>query len=160
MSDKPDIFYDLYKTLYKTRELEYSKKKIILRSLFVGESWSWKVVGMSKKTFEIYKENKFKKVKNKFERHHFIPFAETAKKMLEGPLLTNELWWKLVIKNEKTHLICKDEHKKGNSYKYFKIPIKRKLFSNKSVGWNYDAREEEFLKEIKIDDITWKTQKV
>jgi hypothetical protein len=160
MIDKPVIFYNIYKQLYNSNELEYKKKKIILRALFVGEKWSWKVIGISKKTFNIYKDNNFKKVKKKFERHHFVPFAETAKEMFQGPLLTTNLWWKLINKNEKTHLISIDEHKKGNIYEYFEIPTKHKLFANTDVGWDYTLKEELFLKKIIIGDITWKTKKV
>ena len=158
MSDKSDIFYELYEKLFYS-DLKLSKKKIILRSLFTGENWSWRVVGISKKTFELCKQNDFKKVSKKFERHHFIPFAETAKIMFENSLLTKVQWWKKIDENEKTHLICKDEHKKGSSYRFFEIKDEN-LFANKNIGWEHGLEEQRFLRGIDQTRIDWKTNTI
>ena len=37
------------------------KKKLILKSLLIGESWSWKITGISKLCLESFKKNKFEK---------------------------------------------------------------------------------------------------
>ena len=37
------------------------RKKLIFKSLLVGESWSWKITGISKLCLESFKKNKFEK---------------------------------------------------------------------------------------------------
>ena len=45
-SSKEQI-YKIYKNLFNS-DIQYGKKKDILRALFIGEKWTWKVVKISK----------------------------------------------------------------------------------------------------------------
>ena len=57
---KSSAIFDIYLKLYDS-ELSFEKKKLVFKSLLVGESWSWKVTGISKSCLESFKKNKFEK---------------------------------------------------------------------------------------------------
>ena len=59
---KSSIFFDIYSKLFDS-ELSF-EKKLIFKSLLVGESWSWKVIGISKLCLESFKKNKFENLEN------------------------------------------------------------------------------------------------
>ena len=58
-SSKEQI-YKIYKNLFNS-DIQYGKKKDILRALFIGEKWTWKVVKISK---NVVLECKKKNLKN------------------------------------------------------------------------------------------------
>ncbi len=57
---KSSAIFEIYLQLYDS-ELSFEKKKLIFKSLLVGESWSWKITGISKLCLESFKKNKFEK---------------------------------------------------------------------------------------------------
>ena len=69
---KSSAIFDIYLKLYES-ELSFEKKKLIFKSLLVGESWSWKITGISKLCLESFKKNKFEKSR-KFVVNIFVNF--------------------------------------------------------------------------------------
>ena len=164
---RSNAIYDIYTKVVEGK-LSMEKKRLILRALFNGEHWSWKIVGISKACFEEYKVNKFKKfikprkmrktkkIIGKFVRYQVKSFPDTAKEMLSRKLSLEE-WWQIVDKNEKTHLITRDEYKKKvKDYFYTEIPEEGGYFLNKTVGWEYGEKEEYFLRYISKGKIQWR----
>ena len=63
---KSNQLYDMYSKLIDS-DFSIEKKKIVLKSLFVGEHFSWKIIGISKLCFEEYKKIILKKLLNSKE---------------------------------------------------------------------------------------------
>ena len=63
---KSNYLYEIYLNLFDS-DFATEKKIIILKSLFVGEHFSWKINAISKLCFEEYKKNNFKKI-TKFKK--------------------------------------------------------------------------------------------
>jgi hypothetical protein len=160
---KSKEFYDIYVKIYDS-SFPIEKKKIILKSLFVGEYALFRITSISKLCYEEYKKNNFKKVtkfkraNKKFVRHQFITFNETLTEILNGKVVINN-FWKLIDKNEKTHLITKGERDKLE-YLYINIPIEGGYFLNKSISYEYGKKEELYLKYISNQKIIWKKMKL
>ena len=51
---KSNYLYDIYSNLIDS-DFVIEKKRLILKSLFVGEHFSWKIIAISKLCFEEYK---------------------------------------------------------------------------------------------------------
>ena len=123
-----EYLYKLYVCIRKS-DFPRWKQYNLLRSLLVGEEWSWRVVGISEdaliQVLRIRKvalrlgfrfQGALKKPKNRIERHHHRQsFADAAKPMLEGKVIMpkNE-WCNQIIENEEVHLVTKEEHKAKN----------------------------------------------
>ena len=60
---KSSAIFDIYLKLYDS-ELSFEKKKLVFKSLLVGESWSWKVTGISKSCLESLKKINLKNLEN------------------------------------------------------------------------------------------------
>jgi hypothetical protein len=54
---KSNYLYEIYSNLIDS-DFAIEKKKIILKSLFFGEHFSWKIIGISKLCFKEYKKIK------------------------------------------------------------------------------------------------------
>ena len=153
-SSKEQI-YKIYKNLFQS-DIQYGKKKDILRSLFVGEKWTWKVVKISKNVVLECKEKEFKKPPRRFERHHpdKFEFANTASFLLKGHLKTIEEWNEFLDNHEKTYLLTKEEHSDWeNIYSdiiLYDVNPDSNLFLNTDRGWHHGKAEEKFLKNLFI----------
>ena len=158
---KSSQLYDMYSKLIDS-DFSIEKKKIVLKSLFVGEHFSWKIIGISKLCFEEYKKNNFKKVtkfkkKNKkFVRHKLTTFSQTAEILCSKKIPAKD-FWKIIIENEKTHLITKDELD-SKEYFYIDVPVEGGYFLNQNSGFEYSTKEEYFLKILDKEKIKWKQQ--
>ena len=156
---KSNYLYDIYSNLIDS-DFVIEKKRLILKSLFVGEHFSWKIIAISKLCFEEYKKNNFKKVtkfkkKNKkFVRHKFITFSQTAEILCAKKIPAKD-FWKIIIENEKTYLITKDELD-SKEYFYIDVPIEGGYFLNQNSGFEYSTKEEYFLKILDKEKIEWK----
>ena len=64
-------------------------------------------------------------------------------------------FWKIIIENEKTHLITKDELD-SKEYFYIDVPIEGGYFLNQNSGFEYSIKEEYFLKILDKEKIEWK----
>lgn len=141
-----DSIYGLYEQIFASG-LPLSKKKTILRSLFVGEQWSWRVVAISHGALKAYADNDFKPTTG-LQRHHFEPFANTAKFMLDREIaLGAEEFWDLIDMNERVHLVTKLENITCD-YEIIKINPELGLFANRLVGWRYGKDEQDFLRSL------------
>ena len=156
---KSNSIYEIYLILFDST-FPIEKKKIILKSLFAGEHYSWKIVGISKSCFDQYKKNNFKKivkftrVNKKLIRHPFINFSIGADCLFKKKLSNKDLW-KKIDQNEKTHLITKSERDSKN-YLYIEVPEEGGYFLNKTVGYEFAKKEELFLKYINQQKVEWK----
>ena len=83
---KSSAIFEIYLQLYDS-ELSFEKKKLIFKSLLVGESWSWKITGISKLCLESFKKNKFEK---SFQNSLELYLKELC--MLLKLYLTNVKW--------------------------------------------------------------------
>ena len=133
--------------LLKESTLTHNKKSIVLRSLFVGEKWSWKVSGISHDALKELEKNNFKKLPRRFERHHPIPFKKTAEQLFGHNKFSKEEFYELIALNEEVHLITKEEHK-SQKYHLYKIDMSLGLFENADIGWKYGKKEEEYLRNL------------
>ncbi|MDC3063405.1 hypothetical protein OA253_02190 [Alphaproteobacteria bacterium] len=159
---KSPVLYEIYLKLYES-ELEIEKKKLILKSLLAGEAWSWKITAISKQCLENFKKNKFeksrklktsrKKVLN-IVRHPHANFNETATNILNTRLSEKD-WWEIIIKNEESHLITKDELKE-EYYLFINIPVNGGYFLNTTSGYIFGEKEKLFLKHLNKSKIIWK----
>ena len=156
---KSNYLYDIYSNLIDS-DFVIEKKRLILKSLFVGEHFSWKIIAISKLCFEEYKKNNFKKVtkfkkKNKkFVRHKLTTFSQTAEILCSKKISAKD-FWKIIIENEKTHLITKDELD-SKEYFYIDVPIEGGYFLNQNSGFEYSIKEEYFFKILDKEKIEWK----
>ena len=159
---KSDEFYNLYSQIFDSN-FSMEKKKVVLRALFSGEYCLMRITSISKQCYEEYKKNNFKKVtkfkrtNKRFIRHQFVTFNETLKEILDRKFETKD-FWKIIDKNEKTHLITKGEKDK-EEYSYINIPIEGGYFLNKTVGFEYGKKEQLYLKYISKQRIRWKKMK-
>ena len=144
-SDLYEIFIKLSKST-----LSKNKKKQILRSLFIGEEWSWVVTGISKKSVISFRNDNFKKLPSLYQRHHFKSFDTTANELLAEGNLTFNRWSKIIEKGEKTHIVTKSEHDAKIAYDYFECPPEKGLFQNLSRSFRYTENEKKFLRSIDI----------
>ncbi len=148
-----EYLYKLYVCIRKS-DFPRWKQYNLLRSLLVGEEWSWRVVGISEDALTKFAENKFKKPKNRIERHHHRQsFADAAKPMLEGKVIMpkNE-WCNQIIENEEVHLVTKEEHKAKAISRIIPIDSEEGLFrNNQMVGFRYLQEEEEHLRKLARD---------
>ena len=156
---KSDEFYNLYSKVFDSG-FPIEKKKVIIKALFSGEYCLMRVTGISKLCYEEYKKNnfkkvtKFKRVNKRFIRHQFVTFNQTLKEILDKKLPIKD-FWKIIDKNEKTHLITKGERDK-KEYSYVNIPVEGGYFLNKTVGFEYGKKEQLYLKYISKQKIRWK----
>ena len=159
---KSSAIFDIYLKLYDS-ELSFEKKKLIFKSLLVGESWSWKVTGISKLCLESFKKNKFEKsrklktkrqtVKNVI-RHQLTNVDNTIKDIFITKR-TKEEWWDKILTEEKTHLVTKGELKE-EYYLFTDIPEDGGYFINGTTGYLYSDKEKLLLKHINKTKILWK----
>ena len=144
-----EYLYKLYVCIRKSG-FPCRKQYNLLRSLLVGEEWSWRVVGISENALTKFAENEFKKPKNKIDRHHRQSFADTAKPMLEGKVIMpkNE-WCDQIIENEEVYLVTKEEHNAKAFSRIIPIDFEEGLFrNNQSVGYRYGKEEKEHLRKL------------
>ena len=66
-------------------------------------------------------------------------------------------FWEIIIENEKTHLITKEE-RDCREYFYIDVPIEGGYFLNQNSGFEYSTKEEYFLKILDKEKIKWKQQ--
>ena len=153
--------YDIYSQLIDS-DFSIEKKKLVFKSLFVGEHFSWKIIGISKLCFEEYKKNnfkkvtKFKRVNKKFVRHQFTTFSQRAEKLCTKKFLAND-FWEIMNESEKTHLITIGE-RDSKEYFFIDIPLEGGYFLNQNSGFEYSLKEEYFLKILNENKIDWKKQ--
>lgn len=134
----------LYLNLYDS-SLEYKKKKAILQSLLVDESWTWVVEGISVNSWEIFRANGFRKIPNTFRRHHFVPFADLANRLLRGEKLNWHDWMLTIKLGKGVHIITKEEHKSKCDYEFFAIDPELRLFQNQSGNFCFGESEKNLL---------------
>ena len=153
--------YDIYSQLIDS-DFSIEKKKLVFKSLFVGEHFSWKIIGISKLCFEEYKKNnfkkvtKFKRVNKKFVRHQFTTFSQRAEKLCTKKVLAND-FWEIMNESEKTHLITIGE-RDSKEYFFIDIPLEGGYFLNQNSSFEYSTKEEYFLKILDKEKIKWKQQ--
>lgn len=159
---KSSTLYQIYLKIYES-ELDFDKKKLILKSLLSGESWAWKITAVSKECLNVFKKNKFEKSRklkkkrktiNNVIRLPFKPFNETASEILITKLSEIE-WWEKIYANEKTHLITKEELK-HDYYLYIDIPEDGGYFLNGTSGYLYGEKEKLYLRHLSKSKILWK----
>lgn len=153
--------YDIYSQLIDS-DFSIEKKKLVFKSLFIGEHFSWKIIGISQLCFEEYKKNnfkkvtKFKRVNKKFVRHQFTTFSQRAEKLCTKKVLAND-FWEIMNESEKTHLITIGE-RDSKEYFFIDIPLEGGYFLNQNSGFEYSLKEEYFLKILNENKIDWKKQ--
>lgn len=159
---KSSALYQVYLKVFEG-DLDLEKKKLILKSLLVGESWSWKVTAISKICLENFRKNKFEKSRKLKKsrktvanviRYPFKSFNQTASEILKTKLTEKE-WWEKIFTNEKTHLVTKDELK-SEYYLYTNIPEDGGYFLNGTAGYLFGEKEKLFLKHLNKRRIIWK----
>ena len=142
--------YELYRVLNES-DIPLFKKKAMLRSLFIGESWTWVVTKISLAALAQFEKHEYEKKPHIYDRHHPKPFKKTAEEMLVEPTLSYKKWCKIIKENEIVHLLTKAEHRKCNKEQPSMIPISEKgLFCNggKTVGYSYGDKEKDYLKRL------------
>ena len=141
---------ELYKIFLSIKESSLTdlKKKELIKSLLVGEEWSWVVRGISKESVNVLKNNNCEKPPYALCRHHLKPFNKTVIELLNLKETTVDDWSKIISKGEIVHIITNEEIKKKKDYEYFEVPAGKGLFLNRNVGFRYNDSEKDFVKLI------------
>lgn len=120
--------YDLYVSVFESTVFSDRKKKLILDSLFVGEKWSWRVVGISLDALTLIRNSNFSWTGNgTLQRGHIIRRAST------NQLFLNELhnfdnWWNIFWKNDRTEIVTKTENSSEKKSEIIPVDCKRGYF--------------------------------
>ena len=151
-SSKRRNFYEFYKLIYSS-PFDRGKKRMVMTSVLGHESWSWRVVGISKNAILEIKNNDFKHPSKKLSRDHKIPRSEFIDKLFDEKLQPFEIWWSKIWENDKTELITNIEHTSGSRSQIFPIDPSLCLFQSKMAGWQHTKKKEgEFIRQLCIEN--------
>ena len=125
--------YRLHKEVVESSVLSFNKKERLLNLIFSYEPWSWRVVGISKKAINEFKENNFKRIETGGpQRDHFFKMRKDTIRQIMNSVMPYEDWWSLFWEGDRTIIVTKDEHKKNlitkenfdvNEHSFFKIEL-------------------------------------
>lgn len=142
--------YDVYLALFKLN-ISVQRKCSIMTSLFGGDDWSWRVIGITLGAISLLEKNGYKYLKGSVCRAHIISRLTTAKLVYErtDPISIDELF-QIYWANDKTVISTKQEN--GNRVNLpLAIPIDYSLNhfpSGAVVGWKHRKQEVNFLSEL------------
>jgi len=138
--------------LLKKFKVDIEVKKKMLKELLEAGHNPWRVVGITPNALLLFKEHKFKKVKNiKIQRAHL-----KNRDYWYGILFSNEwkdsnIWYEFIQENDQTVLALSSENKNINKINYIKFDKETtNLFRSKRITWTHKAEEINFL--IKLND--------
>jgi len=147
--------HNIYESVFKS-SLPMTKKERILNSIFGYESWSWRVVGISKKALDVFKNNEFKYKSGVFQRDHYFQGRNETYNYIFENFLNIDDWWNEVWDKDRTIILTKEEHssKKTSNHVFnyeeevFELDWTLGLFQcAKQVGFDYvQGREGYFIK--------------
>lgn len=144
-------FYEFYKLIY-TSPFDRGKKRMVMTSALGYESWSWRVVGISRDAIFEIKNNNFKHPAKKLSRDHKIPRSKFIDSLFDENLQPLDIWWSKIWENDQTELITNIEHKSGVRSKIFSIDPSLCLFQSEGIaGWKHTKKKEgEFIRHLII----------
>ena len=117
-----------------------------------GESWAWRVVGISKAALEALAKNDFRYVKGTVCRAHIVDRIDTAgtifKTKTNSPIPREE-FFSLYFENDQTVITTKSENKAGSRVaSYIPIDAERGLFPAKAIAWKHGRAERDYLRSL------------
>jgi predicted transport protein len=155
--DKETI-WNQYVALFNAKQAHpdyWSEKHFtrVLTSLMACRSFSWHVVGITRKALDQYVNQDFKRQKKDgITRGHIIPRIDTARELLnqEHHVQLND-FFKIWLANDKTVLCAKGENKRVIA-QFIAFDNKENLFNceNMLVGHKHEAEEIAFLKNLHL----------
>jgi hypothetical protein len=92
-------FYEFYKLIYNS-PFDRGKKRMVMTSALGHETWSWRVVGISKDAVFEIKNNNFNHPASKLSRDHKIPRSKFIDSLFVGELQDFESWWSKIWEND------------------------------------------------------------
>jgi hypothetical protein len=153
----PHTFHMLYKSVHRAHKDEpdiftLQVCKEILTAVMGRQSFSWKVVGITKGALEVFAKSDFKyKSGQGITRAHLVPRVETVKQLLsESSPYDQDRFVEFWNKNDMT-VICAKGENKSSIPNYIPIAnLQGALFSceGKLAGWHHKKEEISFLKDL------------
>jgi len=126
------------------------KRKVrLLSELFAETPNPWRVVGITEKALNVFKEHNFKKIsKMGINRSHEISRNDTYTHMFNNIFKDADTWWDYYFDRDKTILATSSENKasKFSTITLFDNP--NHLFKSSGFAWRHRKQEEQFLKEL------------
>ena len=114
-----EIKTGLYPQSYATR---------LLTTMMAGQPWSWQVIGITPRAFEVFASNGFKTRSQRIHRGHRQSRADTAKAVFgrDKPMALEE-FFEYFLRNDETVLMTPEENKANATGLPDYIPIDRAL---------------------------------
>jgi predicted transport protein len=134
----------------------------IFTSFICSRKWAWNVIGISKNAYLAFKELDFKSrpKKPKISRGHLVPRIDTFRYLFDrvnNPVRTEPFpmdeFWSIFLPKDQTILMTGNENGKGKIPDYY--PINNddyQLFTNDGIGFCYESREKDFLRQLSVSD--------
>lgn len=147
---KKEELYRLYEMIFDCA-FSLVKKRAVLTQVLGGETWSWRVVGITEEAVKAIARNNFNKPSKVLARDHTLTRKDTYNRIFTEKMNFNE-WWNWIWDNDKTILITNEEHNlihSQNISKVYAIDPNLSYFVDNGIGWYQTrAREGEFIKQL------------
>lgn len=151
-----ECLYSMYLSIYAA-PFTLPKKRSVMTSVLGYESWSWRVVGITKEAILAIARNGWNKPSGVLARDHSQPRVRTYNRIFEESqcpvAMPFDEWWSWIWEHDKTTLMTNEEHKKKETIPkedIYPIDPKDGLFLDaETAGWHQTKwREGAFVKEL------------
>jgi len=132
-----DELYEIYVSVFNSTLLSKGKKEGLIDAIFMWETWSWRVVGISFNALKKIKENDFRGKPKGLVRGHIVDRAITRQSLLER-LFERRDWWQKFWESDETEIVTREENDTGNKSTIISIDYSDGLFANSGkVGFKF-----------------------
>ena len=125
------------------------RKVRLLSELFAESPNPWRVVGITEKALDVFKEHNFKKIsKMGINRSHIINRNDTYTYMFNNIFKDPNKWWNYYFDKDKTILSTSSENTASKFSTITTFDNNNFLFKSRGFAWTHGKQEEQFLKEL------------
>lgn len=148
-------FYAAYVCFFSLTSFDIRKKEDLMLTLTAGESWSWRVIGISEAALELLAQNDFRRAARIVCRAHIVDRIDTVRAVFEkssSPLPQVE-FLKLLFENERTAITTRPQNTPGGPPppSYIQFNSSQSLFRNRSTGYSHGLDERNYLRGLYAD---------
>ena len=153
-----DILYDAYLKIFDML-IPINKRVRLLSEAMGSYEDAWRVVGITEKALETFKENGYKRVSRMgVNRSHLVDRHSTYKYMLENKMLDKDEWWQFYLDRDKTVFATSGENM-SNDFSNIIYFESQGLFRTSGFAWKHSKKESSFLQELYEEMINKNVQK-
>ena len=127
-SEMRNELYKVYESVFNSK-LSQSKKEGLIDAIFMWETWSWRVRGISYDALRVIKDHDFRPKPKGLVRGHVVDRVTTRRNLLKN-ILNREEWWKKFWKNDKTEIVTREENNTGQKSTIIEIDYSKGYFAN------------------------------